>query len=159
MNDNDHVLWNKYICSVSQIDNSNKYVSPLCELKYSVKRSELGFLRQQQQLINSVSYEERDLIPFSRKQKKRFKSEARLDLHDVSDDIDIILSKFCTSCIIRNIKYITIITGKGQGILREKVTQWLRVHTQFVSEYFEITDSANACGSLGVHLRTHKGIK
>ncbi len=159
MNDDDHILWNEYIRSVSPINNLNKYVSPLRKLKYSLNRSELGFLRQQQQLINSVSYKNRDLTLFSRKQRKHFKSEARLDLHDISDEIDNVLAEFCTRCIIRDIRYITIVTGKGRGILRDRVTQWLRSHTQFVSEYFEITDSANACGSLGVHLKTRKSIK
>ena len=156
MSDDDNILWHEYTRSVLQLDNSNKYVSPLRELNYSISHSELGFLRQQQQLINSVSFGARDLIPFSRKQKKRFKSEARLDLHDVLGDIDKVLVEFCTRCMIKKIRYITIITGKGGGILREKVTRWLRSHTQFISEYFEIVDSSNACGSLGVHLKCHR---
>ena len=58
--------------------------------------------------------------------------------------------------IINNIKFITIITGKGRGIILTNTIEWLRSHTHLVSEYFEIRDSNNACGSIGVKLKTHR---
>ncbi len=151
-------LWSEYIQSVTPIDNSNKYITPLQELHYSVDMERLRFSRQQKHLINAVSTTERELSLFSRKQKKRFKSEVSLDLHDNFDNIDAVLGDFCTRCIINNIKFITIITGKGRGIVRDNVIDWLKSHTHLVSEYFEIRDSNNACGSLGIRLKTHRNL-
>lgn len=151
-------VWEEYIRSVTPIDNSNKYVTPLQALHYSANLEKLRRSRQQQYLINLESNANREVRLFTRNQKKRFKSESTLDLHDEFDNIDAALNNFCTRCIINNIKFITIITGKGRGIVLHNVIEWLKEHTYLIGEYFEITDSTNACGSLGVRLKTYRSL-
>lgn len=148
--------WTEFIRSVTPINNSNKYIPPPQEYQYPISAEALRFLRKQQRLINAMPVAEHELGSFSRRQKRRFRYEAKLDLHDKFNDVDTILDNFCSQCIINNIKFITIITGKGRGIILTNTIEWLRSHTHLVSEYFEIRDSNNACGSIGVKLKTHR---
>ena len=47
------------------------------------------------------------------------------------------IASFCSKCILYGMHYVTIITGKGKGILRNSVILWLKNNNQFVIEYFE----------------------
>lgn len=147
--------WSSYIRFVPRIKKPNKYVPPLQILRYPIEQPQLRFVRQQCLIASQQTTRTLPAL-FTRKQQKRFRPEARLDLHDSYKNIEEILLDFCTNCIVKNIKYILIITGKGRGIIKENTIVWLQTHNNFVIKYFEITDSSNACGSIGVHLRGAK---
>ncbi len=76
----------------------------------------------------------------------------------MNGNLNNILETFFSKCMLYELKYVIVITGKGKGILKNSVILWIKQNNQFVSEYFEIKDFRNECGSLGIHLRSLKKI-
>jgi DNA-nicking Smr family endonuclease len=91
---------------------------------------------------------------FSRREKRRFRSDDFLDLHGYNRDIAAALKRFCITNIIAQHKMVTVITGKGSGVLKQAAADWLKDHPQFVSGFFEIKDTRGESGVYGVFLRT-----
>lgn len=89
----------------------------------------------------------------NKKERKKFRSEAVIDLHGYTREIDQVLENFCLKCIINNIRFVTIISGKGTGIVKSAVSSWLQNNPHIVSGFFEIKDYLGESGSFGVSLR------
>jgi DNA-nicking Smr family endonuclease len=89
----------------------------------------------------------------NRVERRRFRCEASLDLHGCSRDVSRKLDVFCLECIGYRMRSAIIITGKGEGILKEAVRSWINVNPSIVSGFFEIIDSSGGSGSFGVKLK------
>ena len=112
-----------------------------------------------QNFLSNLSNSQYNTSIANKKIQRKFKSETSIDLHYITGDLNNILETFCSKCILYGMHYVTIITGKGKGILRNSVILWLKSNNQFVIEYFEIKDIRNECGSLGIHLRSLNKLK
>ncbi|MDR2666774.1 MAG: Smr/MutS family protein [Holosporales bacterium] len=80
------------------------------------------------------------------------------DFHGYTNEIDDELETFILNCIARSIKYVTIITGKGKGVVKQSVLAWLNGHPNVVTGFFKIKDSSSESGSFGVRLRCRKNL-
>jgi DNA-nicking Smr family endonuclease len=87
-------------------------------------------------------------------ERRKFRSEATIDLHGYTRNITPTLENFCLKCIVNNIKNIAIISGKGGGILKEAVENWLNSNPHMILGFFEIKDSLGQSGAFGVRLRS-----
>jgi DNA-nicking Smr family endonuclease len=91
--------------------------------------------------------------PIPRRLRRKFKSELTIDLHGYTRHINDTLSKFCHKCISNNIRSITIVTGKGSGVVWQAVREWLEIHIELITGFFEIRDASGGSGAYGVYLR------
>ena len=89
----------------------------------------------------------------TRTEIKRFQPECAIDLHGYTREIDETLEKFCSKCILKGIREIIIITGKGEGIVKSATLCWIKSHPEFVIGFYEIKDLKMESGSFGVRLR------
>lgn len=87
---------------------------------------------------------------------KKFKSERYIDLHGYTREIDETLQNFCIDCILKKYRFVTIITGKGSGIIKYATETWLMNHPEFVVAFSGIKDSMQQIGAYAVKLRTKK---
>ena len=124
--------WNRSICN-----NIAKHKQDVLEtfFRYHKSRSPLS--------VNQLSCSER----------RKFKSQGEIDLHGYTRDIDRTLAIFCAESILHNVNNVTIISGKGRGIVKSATEVWLRSHPEFVIAFFEIKDSLGESGAFGVKLR------
>ena len=84
---------------------------------------------------------------------RKFKSQGTIDLHGHTRNIDNTLAIFCAESILHKINSVTIITGKGRGIVKSATEIWLRAHPEFVISFFEIRESLGESGAFGIKLR------
>ena len=148
-------VWEEYTNGIKRIE-TNTYVPLQKYNRIRKNEREERWFKKKSSEISCVDIEFAEPAVFSKKAKRRFQSEARFDLHDVSGNLGGVLEAFCTKCMVFGFHYATIITGKGKGICKDFVIGWLKMNTKYVSEYFEIIDSQNACGAIGIHLRNIK---
>jgi DNA-nicking Smr family endonuclease len=91
----------------------------------------------------------------NRSEKRKFSSEATMDLHGCNTvTLAHTLESFCAKCITNGTKQVTIITGKGNGTIKQATLQWLLKNPNFIIGFFEIMDSICESGSFGVLLRS-----
>lgn len=102
------------------------------------------------------SFENKKVNTFNKSEIKKFKSERFIDLHGYTREIDNVLENFCISCILKNFKFVTVITGKGSGIVREATEKWLVQHPEFIIAFIGIKDTMQQIGAYAVKLRTKK---
>jgi DNA-nicking Smr family endonuclease len=89
-----------------------------------------------------------------RREKRKFFEEARLDLHGLTKEkAEQILPIFCKKCILLEIRNIVIITGKGDGIIRQATHDWLISSPLYVVSFHPIKDSRGESGAYAVRLR------
>ncbi len=93
---------------------------------------------------------------FDKSETKKFKSERFIDLHGYTREIDNVLEKFCMNCILKDLRFVTIITGKGIGIVREATENWLIKHPELIIAFSGIKDSMQQIGAYAVKLRIKK---
>ena len=136
-----------------------KYVTPNKTNKLFVKSLESPKIIKNQEFLSNLDNKKYNTNVADKTTQKKFKSEASIDLHFIKDDLNNVLETFFSNCILYGFSYVTVITGKGKGILKNSVILWLQKNSQFVSKYFEIKDSKKECGSLGIYLRTLNQIK
>lgn len=158
MSENDDLDWEKYKKLVVP-GKQDKLFEKSLENPRIIDNKESNKVIRTQEFLSSLNNKNYSINIVSKKVQKHFKSEAKIDLHYLHGNLDDLLEKFFSKCILHEIHYITVITGKGKGILKQSVILWLQRNTQFVSEYFEIKDSRKECGSLGIHLRLLSKIK
>jgi DNA-nicking Smr family endonuclease len=48
---------------------------------------------------------------------------------------------------------VTIVTGKGSGVVREATLRWLETNSDVVADFFEVVDVSGSSGAYGVYLR------
>lgn len=100
------------------------------------------------------SFKNKKVNNFNKSEIKKFKSERFIDLHGYTREIDNVLENFCISCILKNFKFVTVITGKGSGIVREATKEWLTQHPEFIIAFIGIKDTMQQTGAYAVKLRT-----
>ena len=157
MSDNNKA-WEEYKKLVTPNKN-NKLFEKQLENPRIIKNRESTRLIKNQEFLSNLNNKNYKTTPADRKFQKSFKSQASIDLHYIKEDLNNVLSRFFSKCILYELHYVTVVTGKGKGILRNSVILWLKNNSQFVSEYFEIKDSRKESGALGIHLRTLSRIK
>jgi DNA-nicking Smr family endonuclease len=148
----DNHLWKEFLKSVSKLKNDNKFR----------RYSEIGT----QKLINRPTKTDTDefdiqkypretqvfLMP--RREKRKFSEEARLDLHGATKEkAEQILPIFCKKCILSKIRNVVIITGKGDGIIKQTTHNWLTSSPLYVVNFHPITDTRGESGAYAVRLR------
>lgn len=152
----DDDIWNEYKKSVEKIDRKNIFTP---EIKISRKQNfAIKTNRTQNSTVefmnNRRSFKDVDIINLNKKDRKKFRSEATIDLHGYTRKVDSTLEMFCSKCIVSNVKDITIISGKGEGIVKAAVLHWLNNHSEYVIGFFEIKDTLGESGAFGVKLRS-----
>ena len=136
--------WQEFTKQVKKLKRPNVFEREISKLRFSgTRRCDFAALQSRHELVE-----------FSRREQRNFRSEAKIDLHGATrNEIDKLLRNFCEQSIMYNFNKIIIVTGKGRGILRDEVMCWLRANTQFVLKYFAIKDARNSSGAIGVLLR------
>ena len=140
---------------------TNKLIEKSLENPRVIKNGENNRLIKNQEFLSNLDNSKYNISIANVRIQKKFKSEASIDLHFIVDikntyhnDLSNILETFFSKCILYGFNCVTVITGKGKGILKNSVILWLQNNSQFVSKYFEIKDSRRECGALGIYLRS-----
>ena len=149
----DFDMWQEYAKSVKKLDKSNISASKnLSHKKYIKTNPEKNELIQF--MTNRNSFNHINVENLNKSNQKKFKAKATLDLHGYTRNIDHTLEVFCSKCILNDCREVIIITGKGEGIVKEATRFWLTKHPEFVIGFFEIKDSLGESGAFGIRLRS-----
>ena len=158
MYDKKNISWEEYTRSVVPNKNNKLFINKL-ESPRIITNREKNRLVKNQEFLSNLENKNYNINIADRKTQKKFRSEASIDLHYINSDLNIVLETFFSKCILYGIRYVTVITGKGKGILKNSVILWMKENSQFVNEYFEIKDIRQECGALGIHLKVLSKIK
>lgn len=142
----DWEIWFNYKNNVEKIRKSDKISKLDSRQKFIPKCNKKSFLTTQ-------SFQNKKVITLDKSEMKKFKSERYIDLHGYKRDIDTVLENFCTNCILKNYKFVTIITGKGNGIIKEATENWILRHPEFIIAFSGIKDSMQQVGAYAIKLR------
>ena len=155
MDKRDLEIWKEYAKTVSKIKDANRIslhaLSPVAK-KYKLSKNNLRN-DVSNLILNRDNTPNLKVLPLNKQDRKRFRSESTIDLHGHTREIDNILDVFCGKCIVTGVRNIVIISGKGDGILKNAVRTWLDGNPRFILGYFEIKDSRAESGAFGVRLR------
>ena len=146
----DSDLWKEYSKNIEKIKNPNKIsFNDYTELPVEriVKKIDKNWTLPVVSKNAVVSL-------MNRKEKRKFRSEYTIDLHGHTRHIESVMENFCLKCINENIKNITVITGKGEGIVKSSAMNWLNNSVQYVVCFSEIKDSKGESGAFAVKLRS-----
>jgi DNA-nicking Smr family endonuclease len=151
-------LWHEYSKSVKKLDTDERVVMPRGSASTERERNgaRIGWEYAMQMETLTPDHDHQtsfQVIKLNRRERKNFVGEATIDLHGLSRNISPILIDFCLKCLERNVKNIVIISGKGEGILKNAVLEWLIANSAIVIGFFEIRDASGGSGSFGVRLR------
>ena len=143
-------IWKNFIKSLKKLDRSNIFVSnaPKPRIRPNPRKNQLASFIDNRKPLCHVRVEK-----LRRSEIKKFEPRATVDLHGHTREISGVLETFCSRCILDGIREVTIITGKGEGIVKSATVLWLTTHPEFVIGFFEIKDSRGEWGSFGVRLR------
>jgi DNA-nicking Smr family endonuclease len=156
MKPEDLLIWYAYARIVEKIKKPDVIIKTI---KHEKKHQKSFSNRNIDKLIDSrKTAKYPDIKPLNKLEKRKFCSEATIDLHGYTREIDHVLDVFCARCITNGIKYVTIITGKGTGIVKQATLHWLQTNSGFIVGFFEIIDSIGESGAIGVSLRFAKGM-
>lgn len=150
---NDFDIWKEYTKSIEKFDRSNVSISKtMFHKKYIKTNPEKNRLIEF--MMNRSSFDHVSVQTLDKSNRKKFNPKSTIDLHGYTREIDHTLEVFCSKCIIKDCREVVIITGKGEGIVKEATRFWLTKHPEFVVGFFEIKDSLGESGSFGVRLRS-----
>lgn len=156
MDNNDLKIWKEYSKDISKLKNTNR-VTPHAQTFANKTPKKNETKRQTEEVLNIIVNRENwptlSVSPLNKNERRKFREEAMIDLHGHTREVDETLEIFCAKCILNNIKSIVIVSGKGNGILRNAVRSWLENNPRFIIGYFEIRDSRAESGAFGVRLR------
>ena len=147
----DKDVWKDFTKTVRRLKNSNVVVCAVHLKPNKIKihkTNELDIFLNNRTIRNGVKVEQ-----LSKAGIKKIRFEKSIDLHGCTREIDGILATFCARCILNNIHDISIIIGKGRGIVKSATEIWLKLHPEFVIGFFEIKDLMGESGAFGVKLR------
>jgi DNA-nicking Smr family endonuclease len=144
---NDFDAWYEYRKSVRELD---KKTAPRTNNQGKIDPRKIA---KNKRVIDRSYCSRQQAVLLSRIEQRRFKSESCLDLHGHNRNT-MDLEEFCINCIERGMKNITIITGKGEGILRKAVYNWIQDNPHMISGFFEIRDKSGGVGSFGIRLKS-----
>ncbi len=95
-----------------------------------------------------------EVVKMTKQEKRKFISAKILDLHGcTTETLFDKLQAFCEKSIQNGIQNVTIITGKGQNIIRSKTEKWLLYSSKYIISYDEKKDKYNQSGAFIVRLR------
>lgn len=147
----DDDVWATYKKSVTPIKNCNKTLIQ--------KKQTLGNLRLDRKIRNTEEVilptkTNHKVFPMKRQEIRKVMVESVLDLHGMTrSDIDKVLRKFCLKCMKYNKKYVSIITGKGTGIVKEEFLKWISNSSEIVISISPVKDTNLGVGSYILRLR------
>ncbi|MDR1034324.1 MAG: Smr/MutS family protein [Holosporales bacterium] len=152
-------LWHEYVESVEKLGTNNRIVNAKASMSSNMERDVSHFVPEYARTVGASigensAYSSLYVVKLNRRERRNFVKEAAIDLHGFSRDISTVLANFCLECIEKKIKNIVIISGKGEGILKRAVLDWLLSNIHFVIGFFEIRDTSGESGAFGVKLRT-----
>lgn len=170
LSDEDQALWDEFVSDIVDPAESQEE-----DFETLLNESEDGDLDQRELSKASDSNSESakpqratvkksgiDLHPqldkrtFERLRKGKIPIERRIDLHGFSQvQANEALKKFILDCYKDGIRHVLVITGKGQGILKERTREWLleRDMKSFVLKYVTAQQKDGGDGALYVYLR------
>jgi DNA-nicking Smr family endonuclease len=141
---NDHYLWEGYIQTVCKLPGGS--IAP----KHGHHSSRQKTV---QEPIN-LPVRHAEVLLMNKIEKRKFNCEAKIDLHCCTKKmVASLLPVFCSRCISFGIRNIVIITGKGEGIIKAEVENWIKSFPSYIICFFPIRDSKNESGSYAVRLR------
>lgn len=145
MPENDKDLWGVFVRDVIKLADTNK-VKPHIDQKPFSSRLD-HFCRP------ALEYRTTESPLMTRKQFKRFRSDFAIDLHGLTAAQAVLaLERGVTNGMALGVKYITIVTGKGGGKLKETAVKWLK-ESAVISAFYPITDKSGGVGSYAVALK------
>jgi DNA-nicking Smr family endonuclease len=144
---NDFEAWYEYRKSVKELDKKT-FRRPINRERIDVEK-----INKNKGVVEKDWRSGQRAVLLSRTEQRRFKSTACLDLHGHRRDTTA-LEEFCIKCMEKGIKNVIVITGKGSGILREFVYNWIHDNPHIISGFFEIKDQSGGVGSFGVRLKS-----
>ncbi|MDR1289393.1 MAG: Smr/MutS family protein [Holosporales bacterium] len=152
-------VWREYTKTVKKLASDEVVVPNRRPIQPKVRRSVDRFIQGYLESSTGLSSGQ-DMAPahlrvlkLSRKERRNFEEEATIDLHGCNRNISSLLMIFCLECIEKKLRNIVIISGKGEGILKNAVSEWLLSTPDIVIGYFEIRDESGSSGAFGVKLR------
>lgn len=158
----DRDVWDEYKKNVSRLKDHNRvnlfeeYLSKIVPSKIIERK--IGFNEKYYDLNDGFKFPKGSFIisEMNRKERRKFRSESTIDLHGFSRDIDSVLNNFCAKCIMLGVRNITVISGKGEGIVKSSVYNWIKNSSNFIISFFEIKDSRGESGAFAIKLRSNK---
>lgn len=152
-------LWHEYAKSVKKLDTDELVVTPRMPMPPKVERDGERLIQDYTAALETLPAENGRqpsfrVVKLSRRERKNFMIEATIDIHGSNRNVSPILMDFCLKCIERKVKNIVIISGKGEGVLKNAVAEWLIAHAPIVIGFFEISDASGGSGAFGVRLRS-----
>jgi DNA-nicking Smr family endonuclease len=151
----DFKLWLDFVKSVDKLSKPNlhkKYQLPK-SLSFNINK-EFNCARVLSRLDEKRKVWNLSTGQLNKKERRKFRSQAIIDFHGYNRNIEHALELFCLKCIANNIKSITVIGGKGAGILKNAIKNWIDSNPKIVYGYFEIKDTTGQSGAFGVVLRS-----
>ena len=144
-------IWKDFTKTVRELKNSNVLMREAYSKPEKIKIhkvDEVGIVLNSRAIRPGIKVEQ-----LSKAEIKKIKVGKSIDLHGCSREIDEILVTFCARCILDNIYDLSIITGKGRGIVKAATEIWLKSHPELILGFFEIKDVMGESGAFGVKLR------
>ncbi|MDR1234271.1 MAG: Smr/MutS family protein [Holosporales bacterium] len=152
---NDLSLWDEYKKSVKRLD-KNTVVYRSIILIPSKKSENHGIDSEkliEEFLQKKSSKSVFQIAKLNRLERKKFKAETTIDLHGFNREISTIMKNFCINCIANKVRDVVVITGKGEGIVKQALVEWIMANSTIIIGYFEIKDTSGGIGSFGIRLR------
>jgi DNA-nicking Smr family endonuclease len=153
-------LWYNYVESVDKkASNRGKVINPREPLPTKRNKESSRFFQKGAESVlvsiddSRVIHHTLDVIKLNRRERRNFAGEAVLDLHGSDRNIFPHLTAFCLGCIENKLRNVIIISGKGEGVLKNAVLEWLLSNISLVVGFFEIKDTKGESGAFGVRLR------
>ncbi|MDR1476261.1 MAG: Smr/MutS family protein [Holosporales bacterium] len=152
-------LWHEYAKSVEKLKNKDK-VATHQEYRPFVRKENYKSVAEQRYIaLKEAPYEKASrstlrVVKLTKSERRNFSEEAVIDLHGFSRDVATNLTNFCLKCIERKVKNVVMISGKGEGVLKNAVLEWLIANPELVVGFFEIKDAVGGSGAFGVRLRS-----
>ncbi len=148
LSDND--LWKQFIKSVEKLKNNNIFNRYISNQSTIVKPK----IRSNSRPILEIPDIKASVQNMTKQERRKFVEEARIDLHGLTrDKVPNILSNFCQQCLQNSIRNVVIITGKGEGAIKQETYNWIISSPSYIISFFPIYDSQNESGAYAVRLR------
>jgi DNA-nicking Smr family endonuclease len=161
----DDCLWQEYQKLVSKIKNSDKVswlqsssssVSGASNKKKDERRREETVLKQA--VTEKISATKPRMM--SRSEKRRFSARRSIDLHGINkSNLVPALEKFFVCCMKDDIRNVIVITGKGNGIIRQETRDFLSSASNYVISFTPLVDASNSYGSFIIRLKRALSLK
>lgn len=153
LHDND--LWKAFSQTVEKIEKKNIAFKASDIKAPLLNKKQNNLIRMQLEISSGASKRPTlETSVMSKLEKRKFFEEARIDIHGCTREmVGQKLAAFCCRCLMINIRNVVIITGKGEGIIRQATYDWMMDSPEYVINFFPINDSCGQSGAFAVRLR------